>query len=136
VGIGTTSPLARLHVTDSVVLFSAAGPVEYPTLSTIISGAGRRMLWYPQKAAFRVGYVDGVNWDKDSIGYYSFATGVNTRAKDYSAAFGISTLSSDYSVAFGFNSIATGTASFAGGYLSKGTGGFSFASGCAAKLTV
>ena len=34
VGIGTTSPLARLHVTDSVVLFSAAGPIENPTVST------------------------------------------------------------------------------------------------------
>jgi hypothetical protein len=135
VGIGTTSPIARLHVTDSVVLFSAAGTIEYPTLSTLIGGEGRRMLWYPQKAAFRVGYVDGVQWDRDSIGYYSFATGYNSKAKDYSSAFGSNTLASDYSVAFGYTSSATGTASFAGGYLSKATGGFSIASGYDARAS-
>jgi len=129
VGIGTTSPIARLHVTDSVVLFSAAGTIEYPTVSNIIGGEGRRMLWYPQKAAFRVGYVDGVQWDKDSIGYYSFAAGYNTRAKDYSTAIGVNTYASDFSVALGYSSIANGYTSFASGYASKAPGSYSYASG-------
>ncbi len=129
VGIGTASPIARLHVTDSVVLFSAAGTIESPTASTVLSGAGRRMLWYPQKAAFRVGYVEGVNWDTDSIGYYSFAAGYNTKAKDFSTALGVNTMASNYGFAIGFSSIATGFASFATGYTSKAINNFSIASG-------
>ena len=129
VGIGTTNPLARLHVTDSVVLFSAAGPIENPTASTVLSGAGRRMLWYPQKAAFRVGYVDGDNWNTDSIGYYSFAAGYNTNAKDFSVAIGLNTMASNNGVALGNGSIATGYAAFASGYITKATADFSVAAG-------
>ena len=29
------------------------------------------MMWYPDKAAFRVGRVTNDNWDTDSIGDYS-----------------------------------------------------------------
>jgi hypothetical protein len=56
VGIGTTNPLARLQVADSNVLFT--GPASVPLSTTSFppaSGAGSRMMWYPQKAAFRVG---------------------------------------------------------------------------------
>ena len=71
VGIGTSTPIARLHVADSNVLFT--GPVTIPGTTTYYppaSGAGSRMMWYPQKAAFRVGFVDGRNGTKtvlDSI---------------------------------------------------------------------
>ena len=37
------------------------------------TGAGTRMMWYPTKAAFRVGYVDGTQWDDGNIGDYSTA---------------------------------------------------------------
>ena len=79
VGIGTTTPQAMLHVADSAVLFT--GPVNLPASTTYkppVSGPGSRMMWYPQKAAFRVGIVDNNNWNKDSIGRFSFATGFNT----------------------------------------------------------
>ena len=59
VGIGTSSPIARLHVADSNVLFT--GPASIPVTTTYYppaSGAGSRIMWYPQKAAFRVGFVD------------------------------------------------------------------------------
>src|SRR6266404_369571 len=57
VGIGTSNPAARLHVADSSVLFSATGIVPGTPGNPPISGAGRRMMWYAGKAAFRVGYV-------------------------------------------------------------------------------
>ena len=82
VGIGITTPLSRLHVADGSVLFSAAGDV--PGSSGIpITGAGRRLLWYADKAAFRVGYVGSYGsayWDNSNIGTYSFATGYNPLA--------------------------------------------------------
>jgi len=52
VGIGTTLPLARLHVADSSVLFSAIGNVTINPEAPPIQGAGRRMMWYVDKAAF------------------------------------------------------------------------------------
>jgi hypothetical protein len=39
------------------------------------------LMWYPDKAAFRVGAVVDKSWDKDSIGYYTFASGQTTKAK-------------------------------------------------------
>lgn len=129
VGIGISTPLARLHVVDSNVVFSAAGGV-LGNSGPSISGQGRRMLWYPAKAAFRVGYVAGSNWDKDSIGGYSFAAGHNTKAsRDASVAFGIgSEANGEASVAFG-SSIADANYSFAMGNSSFAKGESSIAMG-------
>ncbi|HEY0020603.1 MAG TPA: tail fiber domain-containing protein [Longimicrobium sp.] len=54
------------------------------------SGAGWRMMWHPQKVAFRAGYVDAGNqWDESNIGYYSWAGGALTKAAGiYSFAMG------------------------------------------------
>ncbi len=57
VGIGTTAPVARLHVADSNVLFT--GPLTLPATTTYYppaSGAGSRMMWYPQKSYFQSRY--------------------------------------------------------------------------------
>src|SRR5215831_12759043 len=110
VGIGITSPKARLHVADSSVLFSAVGDIVLVQANTPAVGAGRRMMWYPDKAAFRVGYVSGPNWDKDSIGIYSFAAGNNTKA-------------------FGASSTALGFFTKAPGFLSTAMGAGTIASG-------
>jgi hypothetical protein len=67
------------------------------------SGPGARMMWYPKKAAFRAGYVDGPLWDDPNIGVYSASFGRNT------AAVG------PYAVTFGTDTGAVGTASFAAG---------------------
>ena len=82
IGIGTTTPVARLHVSDSNVVFTGPQNISpntsfYPP----VQGPGARMMWYPEKAAFRVGMVDGAHWDKDSIGNFSFASGFRTKAK-------------------------------------------------------
>jgi hypothetical protein len=67
------------------------------------TGAGKRLMWYPVKAAFRAGYVDGTQWDDGNVGIYSTAMGYNTTASGfYSTAMGYSTIASgDYSTAMG-----------------------------------
>lgn len=145
VGIGTLIPLARLHVTDSSVVFSATGETLATPGNTPISGAGRRMMWYADKAAFRVGYVSLQNWDKDSIGNYSFASGYNTKAKGLhatamgygngaigstSTVFGLNNISSgNVSTAFGNGTLASGDAATAMGYQTIASGYFSTAMG-------
>jgi Head domain of trimeric autotransporter adhesin len=117
-GLGTVTPLARLHVADSSVLFT--GPAflsgaPYP--NPPISGAGARTMWYPSKAAFRTGLVFGNQWDNDSIGLYSFAAGLNTVAKG------------DFAFALGNNNRAIGVFSFAGGSQSRALDRAAFAFG-------
>jgi hypothetical protein len=131
VGIGTNNPLARLHVTDNSVLFSATG--DRPAVQGLppVSGAGRRMMWYADKAAFRAGYIDGTQWDKDSIGNYSTAMGYNTKAlADYSMAMGISTTASERgSTAIGYATTSSGIWSTAMGYYTTASGTSSTAIG-------
>ena len=107
-GIGTVTPAARLHVSDSSVVFTG-GPWELPATAgnTPITGSGRRMMWYPDKAAFRVGAVSGDNWNKDSIGIYSFASGRDTKAIG------------DYCTSMGLQSTAIGLASFSVGHFAN-----------------
>ena len=73
-GLGTSSPQAQLHLEGGQMLmrgtyvsnFSGAIPD---------SGAGARLMWIPQKAAFRVGQVNGAQWDPANIGFFSSVTG-------------------------------------------------------------
>ena len=126
VGIGTTSPSAKLHVAEGSVLFSAAGVPSIVPGNPPASGMGRRTMWYADKAAFRSGFVSNNAWDKDSIGYYSFAAGYDAKATDvgaiafshYAQARGL------YSVAMGYNTKALGTNSVAFGLnaLAQGDG--------------
>jgi hypothetical protein len=109
IGINTSQPQAALHVADSNVLFFAAGEpaaFPFPLAPLAINGPGRRMLWFPGRAAFRVGYAEN-EWDQDSIGLYSFASGYRSKA------IGL------LSVAFGELSAATGFGSFAAGSFNK-----------------
>ncbi|MDD3875744.1 MAG: tail fiber domain-containing protein [Bacteroidales bacterium] len=148
-GIGTFAPMALLHVNDSAtgggnVLFTGNFKSSSPG-SPPISGTGTRMMWYPDKAAFRAGYVPTTNWDKDSIGDYSFATGYNTKAigfyatamgagtkatNYYAFAIGVSTTASaSSSTAMGNNTIASGSMSFANGNVTVASGTSSTAMG-------
>jgi hypothetical protein len=146
VGIGTSTPIARLHVADSNVLFS--GPVTVPGSTQYYppaSGAGSRMMWYPQKAAFRIGAVNGTQWDKDSIGLFSFSSGFNCKAigeastsmgltatasGSYSTSMGANTVASgSYSTSMGYNTNAIGNYSTSMGYFTKALGGYSTSMG-------
>ena len=124
VGIGTNLPQARLHVADSSVLFSASPFLPLPPGAPPAQGAGRRMMWYPDKAAFRVGIALGNEWDKDNIGSYSFASGSATLASgNYSTALGISSRASGtYSTAFGMDADASGNWSISMGHQSSAAG--------------
>gem|GEM_PF-477761 len=142
VGIGVTSPNAKLHVVgnNGVLAEGSFGSGLIPT-----TGLGTRMMWYPGQAAFRAGYVDGVNWDADSTGTYSFAGGYDTKALGNSstafgreaAATGFSstslgqqtTASGFVSTALGNGSTASGDISTALGFQTNATGGFSTAIG-------
>ena len=91
IGIGTNAPLARLHVADSGVVFTGLSTNSlYPGIAPPVQGPGIRMLWYPEKAAFRAGFAGFNTWDRDNIGTHSFAGGQGTLAKGRSTtAFGL-----------------------------------------------
>ena len=131
VGIGTNTPLARLHIADSSVVFSASGQASVTPGNPPISGVGRRMMWYTDKAAFRVGYVNTTNWDKSNIGKYSSAFGNNNMASgDASFAAGNTNIASgDASIALGDQSNASGAGSTALGAYTNASGTYSIAMG-------
>jgi hypothetical protein len=132
VGIGTTIPVARLHVVDSNVIFSAPTIGAFPGGHILpINGAGSRMMWIPRKAAFRAGSVTDASWDYDSIGVWSFAGGANNIAKaDFTTAFGYGNNSNaDYSTSMGQENIAQGVGSMVWGFGSIARGTYSTAFG-------
>lgn len=116
VGIGTNNPLAKLHVNNSVLFTrdnTGAPPAEVPGANT----GGSRMFWYADKSAFRVGYFNEPSWDKDAIGYNSFAAGANSHA------------SGDVAIAMGYVARATGISSLCIGHRSHAGGDYSIALG-------
>jgi hypothetical protein len=131
VGIGTSTPSARLHVADSSVVFSANGSMPPTPGNPPIEGSGRRMMWYADKAAFRAGFAFGNNWDKVNIGNYSFAVGYSTIASgSFSTAMGIgSTASENVSTAMGYYTNAGGSYSTAMGQSTDASGEASTAMG-------
>ncbi len=118
-GLGTASPQAALHLEDGQVLMRGDYVFNYSG-AIPDSGAGTRLMWVPQKAAFRVGYVNGTQWDLDSIGAYSsVAGGVNNTASGFTSAVGggrDNAASDFYSfVGGGFDNSASEDFSFVGG---------------------
>jgi len=128
VGIDASAPAAELQVggTDGVLFTGTYGS---GTISA--TGEGTRMMWYPAKAAFRAGYVDGIQWDDANIGNYSIALGYGSIASNlYSTAMGAaSTASGHASTAMGRSADATGTGSVALGDYTEASGSASTALG-------
>ena len=151
VGIGTTSPTARLHVSEGSTLFSATGVASIVPGNPPASGMGRRTMWYADKAAFRSGFVSNNAWDKDSIGYYSFAAGYDAKATDvgavalshYAIARGLYSFALGYNckalkpnaIAMGLSSIANGDGSFAVGEEALASGVHALALGSYTEAT-
>ena len=99
--------------------FKSSNPGDPPA-----TGAGTRMMWYPDKAAFRAGFVAGNHWDKDNIGVYSIAMGTNTTASGmHSTAMGL------FTIASGMHSVAMGSGTNASGVNSVAMGSTAVASG-------
>jgi hypothetical protein len=82
------SPAGDRFRVDSAGGLVALGQIGYGIIPA--SGAGWRMMWHPQKVAFRAGYADaGGQFDEANIGYYSWAGGaLSTAAGNYSFAMG------------------------------------------------
>jgi hypothetical protein len=93
-------------------------------------GVGTRMMWYPRKAAFRVGTIaigvlmDGTEWNDVNIGDNSFASGYGAKASGpVSTAIGDQTVASgDYATALGRRTKAESYVSFSGGRYNIGGG--------------
>lgn len=137
--------------------FWSANPTTVTTdpasFTTPVSGAGTRMMWLPEKSAFRVGTVSdfsATNWDATNVGLWSFASGLNTKATGiYSTAMGAGTFALGtgstamgsggsaatgmYSTAMGYGTFAPGDYSTSTGYLSSSRGDFSTAMGQGSK---
>jgi len=114
VGINTTSPSEKFHVSNGVLLHTGTYSSDS---SMAVSGAGTRMFFYPRKAAFRAGNVSGVHWNDSEIGNYSVAFGKDNVSKgDYSFTAGNSnTVTGSGSAAVGNQNTASGSNSFAAG---------------------
>ncbi|PNU18797.1 hypothetical protein C2E25_15815 [Geothermobacter hydrogeniphilus] len=78
------------------------------------SGAGTRMMWYPEKAAFRSGEATSTSWDDAKIGSYSFATGRDVEASgDFSLSMGVyNTVTGNNSMAVGGNNLVSTRGSY------------------------
>ncbi|HSK14266.1 MAG TPA: hypothetical protein VK907_13690, partial [Phnomibacter sp.] len=131
VGLGTSTPKARLHVVESMVLFEGPTFLSQTPPDFIDPGSGARMIWIPQYGAFRAGYNFGGSWSVENTGRYSFAAGSMTKASgNTSAAFGEATeASGSISFAAGNRTNATGNYSTSIGWLTNANGRASFATG-------
>jgi hypothetical protein len=144
VGIGVgISPKVPFHI----------GSGQSVLFGTDTLGSGDKLMFLTDLHAFRVGTVAtgaaSTYWDKDSIGLYSFASGLNTRAQGFGAtAMGRDTEATNsyafatgfftnadgqYSTAMGFNTDALATGSTALGYSTDAEANYSFAAGYFAK---
>jgi hypothetical protein len=113
VGIGNTSPLAKLHISAGGLLCTGT------TGNTPLSGMGTRFMYIPAKGgALRAGYVWDYIWDNAEIGISSVALGEQTWAKGYaSTAMGyFSKALGNYSVAAGYNTNAEAESSVSLGH--------------------
>lgn len=108
--------LFRVNVNGAAVLFG-----EYDAGSSSggipVEGPGTRLMWYPTKAAFRAGHVDGTQWDDANVGHFSVAMGENVTA------------SGAHSIAIGVRTAATRVGAFAAGTENSATGDYSVALG-------
>ncbi len=109
--------LFRVNV-DAGALFGGTYDGDGSGTGIPAEGAGTRAMWYPRKAAFRAGGINGTQWDGANIGDYSVAIGQDVRASASNAvAFGLrSTAAQQSSFAVGEDNTASGAASVAMGY--------------------
>ncbi|MBI3459259.1 tail fiber domain-containing protein [Candidatus Azambacteria bacterium] len=122
VGIGTTTPEFRLSLDNDGGIIAKGTHNSGVDLSA--AGSGTRFIWYPKKAAFRAGYVDGSQWDDQNIGDYSTAMGRSTTASGkYSTVMGVATTASGInSTAMGSSTTASGNSSIAMGISTTASG--------------
>ena len=129
VGINTVTPEFTLDLEEDGSIIAKGTWGEGAILQT--TEPGSRLIWYPRKAAFRVGDVYGDQWDDANIGDNSIAMGFNVMASGPAAtAIGIETNATGIgAVAFGSRTTASGTMSTAMGSRTTAVGRYSLATG-------
>jgi hypothetical protein len=134
----TSDPLIRLRAGspqgDRFRVDSAGGVVAMGSLGIGLipqTGAGERMMWYPYRAAFRVGSVTGTQWDDSNMGFYSMALGYNVTAKgNWSFAAGYDTnVQGSYGVGLGYKANSNGTGAVSLGYFTTADANYGVAIG-------
>lgn len=109
-GASTTASFS-LNGNDGVL---SIGAFASGSIST--SGFGTKLLWYPNKASFRVGEITSTQWDDANIGNYSFAAGYNCIAGNNAFASGNACIANgDYAIALGRKAQATAVGVYPGG---------------------
>jgi hypothetical protein len=125
------SPLGDRFRVDSASGFVAKGVLGVGIIP--FTGAGERLMWHPNKAAFRAGSIGsaGTQWDDPNTGYYSWAGGYNTTALGLASfAMGYqATALSSYAVALGYTANADGNGAVALGYRPTADADYSIAIG-------
>ena len=121
VGMGTSTPVAGLHVVGNTGILSTG---SFNPGATPVSGPGIRMMWLPSYGSFRVGSVSADHWDSAYMGNYSIGLGQDVRA---SGTNSIVIGSSDWGS--GDQSTTIGTQSYASGIGSQSLGNYDGASG-------
>jgi hypothetical protein len=124
--------LLRLNNDAAFVVRGTAGSGTIPA-----TGAGVRMMWFPNLYAFRAGQVSSFGstyWDLSNVGAGSVAFGDNSRASGTNsfAANLATTASGTESVALGNNGTASGDRSFAFNGTASGVGAVAIGSGAQA----
>lgn len=104
-----------LTLTDGSLLLTGT------TGTTPASGAGTRLMWIPEKEAFRAGSVDDTQWDDANIGNNSFAVGRDSKA------------SGRNSTSIGNGNISSGAASLSTGAITTASGNTSSSFGAGTK---
>jgi hypothetical protein len=134
-GIGANPHLqALVHVNTGVTTKAFLVTGEPNLLGAVPSfGGGKRMVFFPSKAAFRAGGAFSTEWDNANIGHHSIAMGYGTIASGaYSVAMGDrSEAAYEASTAFGYQTEATEFASTAMGASTLASGRISTAMGYA-----
>lgn len=117
--IAANDGAVRVEGVDGFVSTGTLGSGTIPE-----EGAGVRMMWYPSKAAFRVGRVFGTEWNDVSIGQTSMAWGFASRASGQaSTAWGAgANASGQESTSWGFTTSASGDRATAWGRVTNAQG--------------
>lgn len=126
----TSGPYANDMILDSGLLV-----VRGNGSASSVTGSGQRMMWIPNKAAFRAGLAYSVEWNDSLIGLHSMAFGEAPIASGFDAfASGLRTVSSgNYTTAMGALDTASAQAAVALGQQNAATGNYAVAIGVNAK---